>query len=148
VETPAREIIQLSGSSHTRCQGYILKFPCGKTPYSIYPFTLHDNRSLPWDLLISNGVMTLFARTCHGSLNGADTSCPPCLYLPKNKSLEGIINRLDNGVHVNSPYAYHGMGGLQEVLHQQLDMIAFLQLRGLNQMRALLGKATALSDYK
>ena len=48
----------------------------------------------------------------------------------------------------NSPYSYYGASGLQEVLHQQVDRITFLQLRGLNQMRALLGKATALSDYK
>lgn len=148
VETPARKSVQLSGSLLAKCHGYVLKFPCGKTPYSAYPFTLHDSRSLPWDLSISNGVMTLFARNCHGSSNGTDVSCLPCLYLPQNKSLEGIINRLDNGVHANSPYAYHGAGGLQEVLHRQADTIAFLQLRGLNQTHTLLGKATALSDYK
>jgi hypothetical protein len=93
-------------------------------------------------------VMTLFARNCHDSKSGPGVSCPPCLSLPKNKSLEGIINRLQDGIHPNSPYSYYGASGLQEVLHRQADRITFLQLRGLNQTRALLGKATALSDYK
>jgi hypothetical protein len=150
METPGREVAQVSNSSRAKCQGYILQFPPGKTPYSTYPFALHDNRSLPWDFFIKNGVMTLFARNCHGceSLSGPGASCLPCLHLAKNKSLEGIINRLQNGVHPNSPYSYHGAGGLHEVLHLQTDKIAFLQLYGLNQTRALLGKATALSDYK
>jgi hypothetical protein len=142
------EVVQVSGHLHTKCQGYVLQFPPGKTSYSAYPFALHDSRSLPWDFSIKNGVMTLFARNCHGSKGGPSASCQPCLYLPKNKSLEGIVNRLQNGVHPNSPYSYHGAGGLHEVLHQQVDKIAFLQLRGLNHTRALLGKATALSDYK
>lgn len=51
-------------------------------------------------------------------------------------------------IHPNSPYSYYGAGGLHEVLHLQTDKIAFLQLHGLNQTQALLGKATALSDYK
>jgi len=148
METPMREVGQLSGASCTKCHGYILQFPPGKTPYSAYPFALHDSRSLPWDFSVRNGVMTLFARNCHGSENGPGVSCLACLNLPKNKSLGGIIDRMETGVHPNSPYAYHGAGGLQEVLHHQLDRIAFLQLRGLNQTRALLGKATALSDYK
>ena len=66
----------------------------------------------------------------------------------QNKSLEGIINCVQNGVHPNSPYSYHDAGGLHEVLHRQTDKIAFLELHGLNQARALLGKATTWSDYK
>jgi len=144
VENPTIQV----GPSRRECQGYILQFPSGKTPYSAYPFALHDSRSLPWDFSIGNGVMMLFARNCHGSDDATGVSCLPCLCLPKNKSLEGIVNRLETGVHLNSPYAYHGTGGLREVLHQQSDRITFLQLRGLNQTRALLGKATALSNYK
>jgi hypothetical protein len=144
-ETPGREVVQVLNPSCAKCQGYILQIPSGKTPYSTYPFTLHDSHSFPWDLSIKNGVMTFFAHNCHG---GPSASCPPCLYLPKNKSLEGLINCLQNGVHSNSPYSYHGAGSLHKVLHQQADKIAFLELHGLNQTRALLGKATALSDYK
>lgn len=147
VETTRREVAQVSNSSHSKCQGYVLQFPPGKTPYSTYPFALHDSRSLPWDFSIRNGIMTLFSRNCH-SESGPSESCPSCLYLPKNKSLEGIINRVQNGVHPNSPYSYHGAGGLHEVLRRQTDKIAILELHGLNQARALLGKATALSDYK
>jgi hypothetical protein len=116
METSGGEVVQVSGPSYAKCQGYVLRFPPGKTSYSAYPFALHDSRSLPWDFSIENGVMTLFARNCHGSESGPNVSCPPCLYLPKNKSLEGIVNRLQNasGVHPNSPYSYHGAGGLHE----------------------------------
>jgi hypothetical protein len=147
-ETPGSDAVQVSSPSHAKCLGYVLQFPAGKTPYSAYPFALHDSRSLPWDFSIENGVMTLFARNCYEFKSRPGVSCPPCLSLPKNKSLEGIINRLQDGIHPNSPYSYYGASGLQEVLHRQADRIAFLQLRGLNQTRALLGKATALSDYK
>ncbi|KAF8229098.1 hypothetical protein L208DRAFT_1288326, partial [Tricholoma matsutake] len=113
--------------------GYVLQFPPGKTPYSTYPFTLHDSHSVPWDFSIENSVMTLFACNCHDSKSGPSVSCPSFLYLPKNKSLEGIINHLQDGIHLNSPYSYYSASSLQEVLHQQADRIAFLQLHGLNQ---------------
>jgi len=132
----------------SKCQGYILAFPPGKTPYSAYPFALHDSRSLPWDFEVNNGVMTLFSRTCSHTLPSPNTACRSCASLPKNKSLEGIITRLENGVHLKLPFIYHGVGGLIEVLHRKGEQNQFLRLRGLNQARSLLGKATALSDYK
>ena len=87
--------------------------------------------------------MTFFT-DCHGFENGPGVSC---LCLPKNKSLEEVVNHLKNGVHSNSLcYSYHSAGGLDEVLHQQA--VASPQLHALNQTQALLGKATSLSDYK
>ena len=92
--------------------------------------------------------MTLFARTCIGFPSGTEGSCQSCLDLPKNKSLEGIRTRLVDGVHQNAQFLYHGFSGLHEVLRRKDEQIEFYRLRGLNRARTLLGKATALSDYK
>lgn len=43
------------------CVGFILNFPDGKSPHTAYPFALHDTLVLPWDYLLKNGVMKLFA---------------------------------------------------------------------------------------
>ena len=52
------------------CNGYQLTFPEGKSPYSAYPFGLHDIRPLPWKITLLNEVMTIFSRHCTGQ---ADT---------------------------------------------------------------------------
>jgi hypothetical protein len=57
------------------CEGYTLIFPAGKTSHTAYPFALHDTIILPWDFALKNGVMKLFARSCHGLSEG---SCQPC----------------------------------------------------------------------
>ena len=62
--------------------------------------------------------------------------------------MEGILTRLKEGVHPNAPYAYHGISSLQEVIKRKNTKIEFHQLRGLNQARKLLGKATALTEQK
>lgn len=132
----------------SRCQGYILCFPAGKSPYTTYPFSLHNTHALPWDFSIENGVMTLFARACSHFSSSTKRSCQLCLDLLKNKTLEGIHTWMVDGVHKNAQFNYHGFGGLHEVLRHRNEQVEFYQLWGLNQVQALLGKATALSDYK
>jgi len=132
------------------CQGYVLQFPDGQSPHSAYPFGLHDLRTLPWDYAVHNGVMTLYARGCSSSVgtNSVSGRCEECKRLEKNPSLEGIRTRLKDGVHENASYAYHGIGGHHQLLHQKDASIKFYHLRRLNQEKTPLGKVTALSDYK
>ena len=130
------------------CNGYQLTFPEGKSPYSAYPFGLHDIRPLPWKITLLNEVMTIFSRHCTGQ---ADTEAMRCLssqQLSENKMMEGILTRLKEGVHPNTPYAYHGISSLQEVIKRKNAKIEFHRLRGLNQVRKLLGKATTLTEQK
>jgi hypothetical protein len=63
-------------------------------------------------------------------------------------TLQGILTRMENGIHENTGFAYHGFGGLQQMLHRKNQRIKFYKLRGLNQVRKLLGKAAALSEQK
>jgi hypothetical protein len=89
-ETPGRNIAQVSGPSHAECRGYVLQFPPGKTPYSAYPFALHDSCSLPWDFSIENGVMTLFAHNCHDSRVGLVCHVHPVCICLKIKASRGL----------------------------------------------------------
>ena len=130
------------------CNGYRLTFPEGKSPYSAYPFGLHDVLPLPWTITLVNEVMTIFSRQCTGRSNGEAGCCLSCQQLLKNKMIEGILTRLEEGVHPNAPFAYHGVSSLQELLQRKNTKIKFHRFRGLNQARKLLGKATALTEQK
>lgn len=130
------------------CDGYTMDFLEGKSPHTTYPFALHDTIILPWDYALKNGVMKLFARSCCGLSEGSGTACQPCQELAKNKKLKNILRRMEEGIHENAGFAYHGIAGLQQMLHRKNEQIEFYRLRGLNQARKLLAKATALSDYK
>jgi hypothetical protein len=119
-----------------------------ESPHTTYPFALHDSLILPWDYSLKNGVMKLFARSCHGFTEGSDMACLPCQRLVKNEKLENILRQMEEGVHKNAGFAYHGFAGLQQMLHYKNQQIEFYRLRGLNQARKLLAKVTALSDHK
>jgi hypothetical protein len=131
----------------TRCNGYSLVFPDGKSPHTAYPFALHDTRILPWDYAIRSGKMSLFSQGCTGMANEA-TPCRQCEQLCTNQVLEKIVSQIKNGIHENTEFAYHGFGGLHEILQRKNQRIEFYRLRGLNQARQLLGKAVALSENK
>lgn len=55
------DTLQEKSMSDGTCKGYTLDLPVGKSPYSCYPFALHNTLVFPWDLMVKNGVMMLFA---------------------------------------------------------------------------------------
>jgi hypothetical protein len=130
------------------CKGYTLAFSNGKSPHTSYPFALHDTLVLPWDYSLKNGVMLLFSRTCLAFINAGGETCAPCQELQKNKTLENILTRISEGVHENAGYAYYGFSALSEVLCRRTQQLRISELRGLNQAKKLLSKATVLSDQK
>jgi hypothetical protein len=142
------DILKQPKMSVAACEGYTIIFPDGKSPNTTYPFALHDTIILPWEYTLKNGVMKLFARSCHGSSEGSGTACQPCRHLIKNEALGNILRRMEDGAHENAVFAYHGISGLQEMLHRKNQLIEFYRLRGLNQAKKLLVKAAALSDQK
>ena len=134
---------------HVRtCKGYALVLPKGKSPYTCYPFALHDTLILPWDFKMQSRMMILFSQSCTGQVAEGVNSCHSCQCLVKNQTLEGIRTRINEGVHKNSALTYHGFSGLQDLLHRKNKPIEFYRMQGLNQARKLLSKATALMDHK
>ncbi|KAF4612577.1 hypothetical protein D9613_012728 [Agrocybe pediades] len=130
------------------CKGFSLAFASDKTPHTTYPFALHDTLLLPWDYAVRNGQMVLFSNSCRRVCAEGNEVCLECQHIGKNEVLEGILLRSENGVHENSSFAYHGMTGLHKLLRKKNQQIEYYRLRGLNQAKKLLGKATALSEHK
>jgi hypothetical protein len=133
-----------------QCNGYTLAFPDGQSPHNSYPFALHSQLELPRDYSVRNGRMALFARSCTQFVKDNIDSCRACQSLFKNKALEGMLTRLEEGVNENLAFAYHSFRGLIEMLHRKNHQIEFYRLRGLNQARKLLSRTTAsaLLDQK
>ena len=135
-------------TSANLCEGYTLTFSDGQSPHDSYPFALHSQLELPWDYSVRNGQMTLFARSCTQLVKDGVGSCHRCQNLFKNRTLEGMLTRLEEGVNENLAFAFHSFRGLIEMLQRKNHQIDFYQLRGLNQARKLLSRMTALSDQK
>ena len=110
------------------CSRYRLTFPAGKSPYSAYPFGLHDICPLPWKSILVDDTMTIFLRGCTWKSHVAGGQCRPCQQLPENKNMEGILTQLKEGLHPNALYAYHGIGSLLEVIRQKNSKIKYHRL--------------------
>ncbi|KAJ2922530.1 hypothetical protein H1R20_g14566, partial [Candolleomyces eurysporus] len=129
------------------CEGYLLDFPSQSSPHLIYPFALHATLNLPWEYSWQGGMMRLFSRACQAPAKGENV-CRACQDLESNTVLEGIQQRMEEGTHENSAFAYHGFGSLIEVLHRKNEQITHLRFKGLNDARKILVRARALSDHK
>ncbi len=92
--------------------------------------------------------LTLFMLACSRQSVERLETCRPCQQLVKNSSLEGILTRMKEGVHTNSPHVYYGFSSLQELIQRKDHQIEFYRFRGLNQAKKLLRRAAALSDQK
>lgn len=138
-----------SQNSPSRCPGYALGLPEGHSPYTTYPYGLHSILRLAWSPYVdSNNIIKLYAHGCEGIATHSQFPCPACTSLKENRMLEGILARIENGIAENTPYLYHGISGLTELLKRKSLRIEVQHLQGLNHARTLLGKATALDSYK
>ncbi|KAF8173643.1 hypothetical protein BJ912DRAFT_931873 [Pholiota molesta] len=147
IEQPPR--LRKTKISVDLCKGYKMVLPDGMSPYTSYPFALHDILSIPWVPQAScEGNLILRARMCSEWIAKGTTMCQSCQQIGSMSTLDGILTRLESGVHENATFAYHGISGLQELLRRKNELIEFYRLHGLNQARKLLGKVAALSDQK
>jgi hypothetical protein len=129
-----------------QCTGYILRFPPGKTAWSLYPFKLHDTEPLAWTIgmVAANGeIMTLFSASCTGK-----ATCMYCSDLEDNTRLKGIVNRIKNGIKEGTNLAYYGIDGLIEIVHRKTRQIDTLRLGKLNVARSLASKSATIEDWK
>jgi hypothetical protein len=117
------DILKRPKMSAAACEGYTINFPGGKSPHTAYPFALHDTIILPWDYALKNGVMKLFARSCHGLSGESGVACQPCRQLVKNEMLGSILTRMEDVAHENVGFAYHGFSGLQEILRRKNQLL-------------------------
>ncbi|KAJ6456839.1 hypothetical protein DFH09DRAFT_1384197 [Mycena vulgaris] len=124
------------------CKGFVL-------PHGLdYPFGLHTLLSLPWGVEYSNGVVTLRSHDCQKTTANGRSNCRPCADLSKESTVQGIMNRAEDGVHENVNFAYHGVTGLAELLRRKNQRIQELRLHGLSIASKVITQARSLSDYK
>ena len=130
------------------CSGIIVHVPPGKSVHSTYPFGLHDELGDPWNYAVVNGTLILRARNCQLVARNGDERCEGCNTLTKHTALQGVLDRMESGVHENSRLVYHGVGGLVKIVRQRTHQVETLRLRKLNDARKLISKAAALEDHK
>jgi len=98
------------------CPGIVMDMPPGKSALTSYPFALHERLGNPWDISLSGGPLILRAWDCRHIASIHGPKCIECLNLSKNSTLEGILDRMCNGVNENSPFYFHGSGGMIEIM--------------------------------
>lgn len=130
------------------CSGVVVPFPPGQEPYGSYPFGLHQHYSLPWDIHIVGGILRTQSSTCHQTRRADKDACEKCLSLLSHTVLKGIIRRLDDGIHENTPHHYKPIGGLISVIRRKDDYARTLLLINLTETRKLARRAKTLDDHK
>ena len=117
--------------------------------HSAYPFGLHDVLGDPWDYAVTRGNLVLYATSCMRKAKRGASACSACLYLRDNdRNLERILRRLKTGVHENSRLAFHGIGGLINIVRGKTGEVRALRLRKLNDSRKLATKAVSIDLLK
>ena len=84
------------------------------------PIYLDDDEVIDVDMFIT--------RSCAQLVKDGIKACRACQNLFKNKTLEGILTRLEEGVNENLAFSYHSFSGLIEMLHQKNHQINFYRL--------------------
>ncbi|KAJ7900447.1 hypothetical protein B0H13DRAFT_1622421 [Mycena leptocephala] len=75
-------------------------------------------------------------------------ACIECEALPSNKQLEGILRRIEYGVHENSPLVFHLVLGLMEIARRRSEQARGMRLMKLNDTRTIGRKMAAIDEYK
>jgi hypothetical protein len=130
------------------CLGIKVDFPPGKSPHSSYPFGIHNTLGDPWNYSVTGSTMVLHAKGCRKIARRASGHCLNCDELTENGNLNGILRRIENGVHENMTLAYHSIRGLVVLIRRKTNEVRGLRLRKLNEAQKLAGKAVALDALK
>ena len=129
------------------CPGVHVEIPEGKSAHSAYPFGLHDELGDPWDYSVRKGQLSLHARSCENLLTH-QKQCDGCYLLASDPRLQGILDRMNKGVHENAHLVYHSIGGLVSIVRRKTEEIKTLKLRRLNDAEKLAGKTVAIDELK
>ncbi|KAJ7914390.1 hypothetical protein B0H13DRAFT_1873065 [Mycena leptocephala] len=130
------------------CQGLKIDFPPGKNAHTSYPFGLHGS-GLPWGYYSIGDDFYLRANTYSSDALGAgNTECIKCKALLSHKQLEGILRRIEYGVHENSPLVFHPVLGLMEIARRRSEQARGMRLMKLNDTCTIGRKMAAIDDYK
>ncbi|KAG6818758.1 hypothetical protein H0H93_002077, partial [Arthromyces matolae] len=125
------------------CSGYHLALPDNQPPHASYPFLLHAQRNLPWDIIITGNKLLLRSHRCSKTVfrsviqDSTHITCRWCLALQDNNIIMGIAHRAQDGAHENTPWAYLSPSQMYAALERKTTQLNQLKLNGLNMGRKL-----------
>lgn len=128
------------------CSGISIELPSGVSPYSGYPFKLPDVYTLPWDIRTENYKLWLTSTNCTREL--VCDACRPCRELLLNDIVSGIQNRIEEGIHDNTPLAFRSIEDLIALIRRKTQTLDSLRFTKLAMVRKLLARAITLDTYK
>lgn len=129
------------------CEGYKLDIPEEKSPHTAYPFGLHEATCLPWDYAVRGRAMLLTSHKCRKKVRKEGAVCQSCASLSLSPVIQGILDRMNHGTHINTTHAYRGFDELTVILKRHADQNQFLRFHALNQARSILRKTEKISDH-
>ena len=130
------------------CAGAHLVMPDGVLPYSAYPFMLHEEFVLPWNIHVVDHQLSIQSIHCTGVRETLSDSCEACSQLLTHRIIEGILYRLKNGIHANTNFVYQPIAGLIEILRKKCAMLDGLRFKQLSTSRTLATRARTLGRYE
>ncbi|KAJ7206700.1 hypothetical protein C8J57DRAFT_1614672, partial [Mycena rebaudengoi] len=131
------------------CHGLKINFPPGKNENTSYPFALHVTGDLPWGYQSVNNTFFAISHACQKSYSQPETTeCLKCQELPSNRAFAGILDRIANGVHENTPLAFHPIAQLVETVRKRGEQAVGLRLMRLNDAQRLCRIMATLDNYK
>ena len=75
-------------------------------------------------------------------------ACQPCCELLLNDIVSGIRNRIEEGIHNNTPLAFRSIEDLIHLIQQKTQTLDSLQFTKLAMVQKLLARAKTLDTYK
>ncbi|KAJ7312894.1 hypothetical protein DFH08DRAFT_625075, partial [Mycena albidolilacea] len=132
------------------CPGVRLAFPPGENQHTSYPFGLHAEFSLPWNYFSEGEHFFLRSNRCRQRVPGPEPRlCKSCYELDRRDDfLDGIRERITNGINENTPLMFFPFGGLIRRVRKKNDQLRAMRLTKLNDTRILAGKIAELDLHK
>jgi hypothetical protein len=137
----------LTESRYQKCRGIHVSIPTNMTPYTAYPFGMHENHVLPWNIHIIDDKLYLQSTECQRSISAQET-CLACGQLCTHNVLEGILDRIRIGIHENTPHNYQPIAGLREIIRRKVERMDLMRVDKMNTARKLGVRLGALGDQK
>ncbi|KAJ7246639.1 hypothetical protein C8J57DRAFT_1081377 [Mycena rebaudengoi] len=129
-------------------QGLELIFPPTQNQHIAYPFAIHSIMQLPWNYYSEGDHFFLRATFCSKHDPPGSNRCQPCDNLRSDTTLDGIRNRIINGVNENSPLFWFPIGGLITRVRRKNDQIQALRLAKHTDTRMIASQSATIDCHK
>jgi hypothetical protein len=143
------KLIAGQSSKYKECYGEELLVSGRKVPAWSYPFGLHKLHSVPWDVIVKGDGLVVKSTACHTMKisNPSAIACTTCSDLLRHTLLQGVLERVEHGVHEHTRHEYLNTN-LHELLLRKNEQINALKLSRLNLERSLAARARPLEAFK